>query len=343
MEPAPLTAAYERCRALHRHHGRTYYLATRLLPAWKRRHVHALYGFTRYADEIVDRTGEMTPQQRAAELEAWGRQFVRGLQGAPTDDPLLPAVLHTIQVFDIDLADFRKFLDSMAMDLTVTGYETYPDLLDYMEGSAAVIGTMMLPILESTDRAAAREPARQLGLAFQLTNFIRDVAEDLERGRIYLPEEDLRRFGVTREDLLRAARERRSSQKIKSLMAYEVQRARAHYVAAAKGIPMLAPSSQACMRAAFRLYGGILDEVEAQDHDVFVRRATVPKLRRIAVALRCLVTRPGAPVPIPGTPSDGFDEVAALAGVAPMAVPQPREPAVDVPVPVALDLRGSAA
>src|SRR4051794_7607425 len=223
---APLAAAYERCQALHRRHGRTYYLATRLLPAWKRRHVHALYGFTRYADEIVDRTTGETPRQRAAELAAWSGEFLRGLDGGHTGDPLLPAVLHTIQVFDIDLEDFRKFLDSMAMDLTVTDYETYDELLDYMEGSAAVIGTMMLPILDATDLAAAREPARQLGLAFQLTNFIRDVAEDLDRGRVYLPAEDLRRFGVTREDLLEAAREQRSSQKIKSLMMYEVQRAR---------------------------------------------------------------------------------------------------------------------
>jgi phytoene synthase len=335
-----LTAAYERCRALHRHHGRTYYLATRLLPAWKRRHVHALYGFTRYADEIVDRTEALTPRERASELEAWADRFVLGLSGAPTDDPLLPAVLHTIQVFDIDLEDFRKFLDSMAMDLTVTDYETYADLLDYMEGSAAVIGTMMLPILESSDRAAAREPARQLGLAFQLTNFIRDVAEDLERGRVYLPAEDLRRFGVTREDLEHAARERHSSQKIKSLMVYEVQRARAHYTTAAIGIPMLAPSSQACMRAAFRLYGGILDEVEAQDHDVFVRRATVPKARRILVALRCLLTRTGAPVPIPGTPSDVLDELPAIPTA---AVPLPRESAADLHLPAVLDLRGSAA
>src|SRR5258705_13833305 len=97
MEPAPLTAAYERCRALHRRHGRTYYLATRLLPAWKRRHVHALYGFTRYADEIVDRLGAATPAERAAELAAGSAEFLRGLGGGHTDDPLLPAALHTIR------------------------------------------------------------------------------------------------------------------------------------------------------------------------------------------------------------------------------------------------------
>src|SRR5690348_1374544 len=195
-----LDGSYERCRRLHRSHGRTYYLATRLLPAWKRRHVHALYGFTRYADEIVDRTEALPPAERAARLQEFAGRFLRG----ETDDPLLPAVLHTIAVFDMDHADFTKFLRSMAMDLTVTSYSTYDDLLDYMEGSAAVIGTMMLPILGSRDPAAAREPARQLGLAFQLTNFIRDVAEDLDRGHTYLPDAHLAEHGVTRHDLCAA-------------------------------------------------------------------------------------------------------------------------------------------
>ena len=120
-----LTAAYDRCRELHKRHGRTYYLATRLLPAWKRRHVHALYGFTRYADEIVDRTEDLPPAERAALLDRWASQFVAGLHGAPVDDPLLPAVLHTIAVFDLDRDDFASFLKSMAMDLTVT---VVPDL-----------------------------------------------------------------------------------------------------------------------------------------------------------------------------------------------------------------------
>jgi phytoene synthase len=285
-----LAAAYARCRDLHRQHGRTYYLATRLLPAWKRRHVHALYGFTRYADEIVDRTEDLPPAERAARLTAWSDAFLAGLAGKPTDDPLLPAVLHTIAVFDLDRTDFASFLRSMAMDLTVTSYPTYDDLLDYMEGSAAVIGTMMLPILGSSDPAVAREPARQLGFAFQLTNFIRDIAEDLERGRVYLPLEDLDRFGLTPADL------RPGNPKVKSLIAYEVSRARRHYALAAPGIPLLEPASQACMRTAYQLYGGILAEVEAADHDVFARRATVPNRRRAAVAVRSILTRPGTPV-----------------------------------------------
>ncbi|GLY99341.1 phytoene/squalene synthase family protein [Actinoplanes sp. NBRC 103695] len=287
-----LAASYERCRELHRRHGRTYYLATRLLPAWKRRHVHALYGFTRYADEIVDRTEALPPAERAARLTDWSDRFLAGLRGEPIADPLLPAVLHTIAVFDLDLADFDAFLRSMAMDLTVTSYATYDDLLGYMEGSAAVIGTMMLPILGSQDPAAAREPARQLGLAFQLTNFIRDVAEDLDLGRTYLPDEHLARFGVTREDLER----RVATPKIKDLLRYEVSVAKDHYRQAAPGIPLLHPASQACMRTAYRLYGGILDEVEAADYDVFTRRATVPNQRRATVAISSILTRPGTPM-----------------------------------------------
>ncbi|MCG5466981.1 phytoene/squalene synthase family protein [Micromonospora sp. NPDC053740] len=295
-----LTAAYDRCRELHKRHGRTYYLATRLLPAWKRRHVHALYGFTRYADEIVDRTEDLPPAERAALLDRWASQFVAGLHGAPVDDPLLPAVLHTIAVFDLDRDDFASFLKSMAMDLTVTAYPTYDHLLDYMEGSAAVIGTMMLPILGSSDPVAAREPARQLGFAFQLTNFIRDVAEDLDRGRTYLPDEDMAKFGVTREELAEARARGRVTPRIRELIEYEVTRAQAHYAAAAPGITMLAPASQACMRTAYALYGGILDEVAAQDYDVFVRRALVPQRRRMAVAARALLSSTGTPVVIPG-------------------------------------------
>ncbi|GIG88837.1 phytoene/squalene synthase family protein [Plantactinospora endophytica] len=297
-----LGGSYERCRELHRRHGRTYYLATRLLPAWKRRHVHALYGFTRYADEIVDRTEELPAELRAERLADWSTRFLAGLRGEPVTDPLLPAVLHTIAVFDLDRADFAAFLRSMALDLTVTDYPRYADLLDYMDGSAAAIGTMMLPILGSADPAAAREPARQLGLAFQLTNFIRDVAEDLARGRVYLPAEDLARFGVTPADLVAAAERGRATAPIRALIEYEVSRAREHYVAAAPGVTLLAPASQSCIRTAYVLYGGILDEVVAAGYDVFTRRAVVPRRRRAAVVARALLAPTGAPVVVPGAP-----------------------------------------
>jgi 15-cis-phytoene synthase len=305
-EPRTLSAAYERCRQLHARHGRTYYLATLLLPRWKRRHVHALYGFVRYADEIVDDLSSTLDRPgQAAALRAWGERFFAGLAGAPVEDPVLPAVLHTVRAFALDPGDFRRFLDSMAMDLTVDGYSTYQDLCGYMEGSAAVIGTMLAPILESPDPLGAREHARQLGLAFQLTNFLRDVAEDHRRGRVYLPAEDLDRFGVRRADLAPGP----TRPQVAELLAFEVERARGHYRAAAPGIDLLAPSSRPCIRVAFDLYQGILDEVEAAGYQVLDRRVAVPRRRRLQVAGRQLVaarvaaraerqvsvTTPGAP------------------------------------------------
>jgi phytoene synthase len=274
-----LSASYELCRLLHRRHGRTYYLATRLLPTWKRRHVHALYGFARYADEIVDAMDSTPPVERARRLRAWSDRFLAGLAGARVADLVLPAVLHTVEVFRLDREDFAAFLRSMAMDLTVASYDTYDDLLDYMAGSAAAIGTMMLPVLGAADLAAAREPARQLGLAFQLTNFIRDVPEDLDRGRIYLPLADLEKFGV------RPAGLRRPSDRVRDLIAFEVDRAREHYRRAEPGIALLDPASQPCIRTAYDLYGGILDEIVLAGYDVFTRRATVPTRKRLAVAV----------------------------------------------------------
>jgi 15-cis-phytoene synthase len=281
VESRTLGAAYERCRQLHARHGRTYYLATLLLPRWKRRHVHALYGFTRYADEIVDDLDStLDGAGQAAALRAWGERFFAGLRGAPCQDPVLPAVLHTVRAFDLDIGDFERFLDAMAMDLHTNGYRTYHDLLAYMEGSAAVIGTMMTPILESSDPPAAAEHARQLGLAFQLTNFIRDIGEDYRRGRVYLPAADLERFGVRRADLAAA----QTTPAVRELLAFEVERAREHYRAAAPGIALLAPSSRPCIRVAFELYGAILDQVERAGYQILDRRVRVPRHRRLGVA-----------------------------------------------------------
>jgi phytoene synthase len=254
--------------------------------------VHALYGFTRHADEIVDRTGDLPASERARQLRDWSRRFEAGLHGERVDDPLLPAVLNTIRAFDLDIADFGCFLRSMAMDLEVHGYADYPDLLAYMNGSAGVIGTMMLPVLGTDDPVHGREPARQLGFAFQLTNFLRDVAEDLDRGRLYLPEADLALFGVHRADLER----RVATPAIKDLIRYEVSRARGHYAQAAPGVALLAPGSQACIRTAFHLYRGILDEIEQADYDVFARRATVPTGKRLWVATKCLLAPAGTTI-----------------------------------------------
>ena len=281
-----LAESYVRCRQIHREHGRSYYLATRLLAAHQRPHVHALYAFTRTADEIVDAASGHDVEERQQRLEDWGVAFAAALAGNPASDPVLPAVCQTIRTYGLDLADVDAFLRSMAMDLKVTGYATYDDLLGYMDGSAAAIGAMMLPILgvrPGADRVAALAAARQLGHAFQLTNFIRDVREDLERGRIYLPETDLDRFAVSPEILRRDAARGSTSPAVRDLIRYECRRAVGHYIAARPGLDLLPPRSALCIRTAYRLYGEILGEIVRADYDVMRGRIVVPGRRRAAL------------------------------------------------------------
>jgi phytoene synthase len=286
--PLDLAVSYELCRRLNAAHGRTYYFATHFLPSDRRHHVHALYGFARYADDLVDHFDlDWSPARRREELERWSDGFLASLARGHSDDPVLKAVVNTVGELDIAHDDLRAFLRSMAMDLAVTRYPTYRDLYVYVYGSAGVIGAMMLPVLGARHRDA-RPRAMDLGIAFQLTNFLRDVAEDWDRGRIYLPLEDLERFGVTEEDFAR----REVTPKLRRLLAFEAARTRALYRRAEVGWGMLEPRSQACIRIAHRLYGEILDRIEAHDWQVFTHRASVPTHRKVAVAARELVRRP---------------------------------------------------
>jgi 15-cis-phytoene synthase len=294
-----LAASYATCRRLHAEYGRTYYLATMLLPAWKRPYVHALYGFARYADEIVDDLGSnLTPGQKAAALDDWGQRFLDG-DPAPDARPgadVLPAVRDTIDRWSIPREHFEAFLCSMRMDLTTSEYETFDDLQTYVYGSAAVIGLQMVPILEPSTPVAYAY-ARDLGIGFQLANFLRDVGEDLARGRIYLPQESMRLFGVDREHLARGV----VDGPIRRLLAFEIARCRELFRNAAPGIRLLHPTSQDCIRTAFTLYGGILDEIERADYQVLDRRVSVPLRRRLAVAGPGLLRAARARFPRPGT------------------------------------------
>ena len=197
-----LQDGYRRCAEITRRNGTTYYWGVQLLPRERRRHVHAVYALCRLADDIVDDQAA-TAGRSAAEIGSQLADFAADFRRAVTDgsaDPVLAAVGHTVRTVGIAPECFDRFYGAMAMDLTTTRYETWDDLLGYMEGSAAVIGEMMLPMLQPLGPEAFA-PARALGFAFQYTNFLRDVAEDLDRGRIYLPQDQLRRFGVKPVDL----------------------------------------------------------------------------------------------------------------------------------------------
>ena len=283
-DPA-LRASYEACRRLNAVHGKTYYLATLLLPPAKRPYVHALYGFARHADEIVDDLAVTV--DRTAWLTRWSDEVLADVVRGDSAHPVTRALVDTVRRWDIPVAQVRAFLASMRMDLSVTEYATYDDLLTYVYGSAAVIGLEMLPILghPGVPRSVVEPYAVDLGIAFQLANFIRDVGEDLRRGRIYLPMEDLAMFGVDRQHLLRGV----VDGPVRRLLAHEIARCREVYRSAEPGIRLLDPTSRDCMRTAFRLYGGILDEVERADYRVLDRRVSVGAGRRASVALPGLV------------------------------------------------------
>ncbi|MEU0537032.1 phytoene/squalene synthase family protein [Amycolatopsis tolypomycina] len=275
-----LRAAYTECRRINAHYGRTFFLATRLLPARARPAAHTLYGFARMADELVDNPAPGSDP--GVSLDRVGEMVDVVFEGGNPAEPVLAALADTVRRYGLTRDLFDSFLKSMRMDLAPVEYRTFAELGEYMYGSAAVIGLQMLPVFGTVGPPADAAPgAIALGEAFQLTNFLRDVGEDLDRGRLYLPTAELAAFGVTRE-LLEA---RRPDPRIRAALAYFVARTRAVYRRAEAGVALLRPESRACVRTALTLYEGILDEIVALDHDILTRRAVVPKARRLVVAL----------------------------------------------------------
>ena len=275
-----LQESYQECKRLNSLHGKTYYLATLLLPKGKRPYVHALYGFARYADEIVDDLAStLSPQEKADALRSWSTGVLEDLKKGTSTDHIGRALVDTARKFDIPHQHFVDFLHSMEMDLTVTEYQSYEALLEYVYGSAAVIGLEMVPILGYSDQRAF-EAAKKLGIAFQLANFIRDVSEDLDRGRVYLPLDELARFGVDRVMLERRA----LTPEIVEALKFQIARVRSLQDEADIGIAYLDKTSRPCIRAASELYCGIVDEVEAIGYDVFKKRAKTSTARRARVA-----------------------------------------------------------
>lgn len=282
IEGERLRESYRYCRRLNAQHGRTYFLATRLLTPSQRPAVHALYGFARYADDILDDLqSDAGVSERAARLELLASRFVKG---DAASEPVLPAVLDTARTYRIPLSLFDEFLASMRMDLTVTDYPDRAALNRYMRGSAEVIGLQMLPILGTVGPLRDAQPcAEALGRAFQLTNFLRDINEDLDRNRVYLPADELAAFGVDRDLLTWCHDNQRTDSRVRQALAAQHEITRAIYREAYKGIALLAPQSRPCVTAAFTLYSEILDRIEDIDYEVFSQRASVGMGRRLQV------------------------------------------------------------
>jgi phytoene synthase len=283
-----LAEAYDLCRRVQKAHSRTYYFSTRLFPAEVRQHVHALYAFMRYADEIVDTPHDLPLDAQLSVLEEFEDETMAAISGEEVPNPVLRAYADTVNRCGIDPQTIGAFMESMKMDTRVFRYQTFSDLEEYTYGSAAVVGLMMCRVVGVAIGKADRH-AEALGVAMQLSNFLRDVGEDWRRGRVYLPMEDLARFGYTEQDLASGVVDER----FVALMKFEIDRARKLYEVADEGMGYIPRGRRFPVIVARELYAAILDRIEGQRYDIFSRRAQVSRPAKLLVAARCAASDPG--------------------------------------------------
>lgn len=266
-----LDVAYAVCAELTRQHSKTFYMASALLPAQQRRAMRALYAFCRTSDDLVDRA----EGDALSTLQAWRRQALYPYW--VVDDPVTLAWLDARRRFAIPRLYPEQLLEGVAQDLTQTRYATFAELAGYCYGVASTVGLMSMHITGFSGREALPY-AIKLGVALQLTNILRDVAEDWRMGRLYLPQEDLQRFGVS-EAAIAAGR---NDGRWRALMRFEIERARRLYAESMPGIALLGAQGQLAVAAAAELYQRILDDIEAHNYDVFSRRAHLSNRRKAA-------------------------------------------------------------
>ncbi|MEX0586725.1 MAG: phytoene/squalene synthase family protein [Pirellulales bacterium] len=280
--------SYDHCRRLARRAGSNFYYSFVLLPPAKRRAMHALYAFLRRTDDLVDSAA--TPDEGRRALDAWRLSLDAALNG-DFDDPLLPALADTVSRYQIPPAYLTAVLDGVAMDLAPRRYETFADLEQYCDRVAGAVAMSCLHIFGFHGRGAL-EPARRCGLAMQLTNILRDLSEDVVQGRVYLPLEDLRRFGYTAEDLA----ERVDDERFRALLDFEVARARKLFADARTLGPWLEVDARRAMGAMLATYGGLLDKIAKLGGEVLHRRVRIGRWRRLRILARWLLlpTRPAA-------------------------------------------------
>jgi phytoene synthase len=284
-----LAASFQFCGAVAQHQARNFYYSFLLLPPHLRRSMCALYAFMRRTDDLADEPGPGPGRDGEALLEGWRRDVHRALDGG--DDrawPGLAALAATVERHAIPRRYLDAVIDGVAMDLHPRPFATFDDLYGYCYRVASAVGLCCLHIWgyrRSDGRAEAL--AESCGIALQLTNIVRDVREDAEHGRLYLPQEDLGRFGVVREELTA----RRASDRLRALLAYEGRRAYAYYDQARPLAELVAPVGRPVLATIVGIYRTLLDEIARRDYEVLSERVAVPSWRKVSIALRSLSDR----------------------------------------------------
>lgn len=307
LEEDTINRAYEYCRQITRQGSRTFYFGARFLPAPKRRAMWAVYNFCRLTDDLVDEAGDLTGLENCARLAAWEAELLQTFEDRVQAARLpLVAWLHTAQMFALEPQPPLDLIKGVRMDLEKTRYNTFKELHLYCYRVASTVGLMASQIMGYSDPIAL-EYAANLGIAMQLTNILRDVGEDAQAGRIYLPQDEMARFGYTEAELLRGE----VNPRFIRLMQFQIERARRYYRQSMPGIEYLPEDCRLSITLAARLYSRILDVIERNHYDVFTRRAFVPKKEKLRGLVSAWLGRKFGWNLLPSTSVTGYEEADA--------------------------------
>jgi 15-cis-phytoene synthase len=281
-----LEESYALCERIARKTGKNFYYSFLVMPREKRAAMCAIYAFMRRSDDIAD--GAANPAVAMDGLGQWRMQVDAALNGGAAGEPILPALADTVRRYRIPLRHFHELLDGTEMDQTTTRYATFDELYRYCYRVASAVGLVVLPVFGYKDEAAL-VPAEACGIAFQLTNILRDVKEDAQMGRIYLPLEDLRRFGVSEDDIMSS----RATQQFLELMKFEAERARGFYDKARPLQDMIDADSRGTLAVMIAIYGGILRKIEESNFAVFARRIRLSTAEKLWIVGKTWLGSPG--------------------------------------------------
>ncbi|MBO6536202.1 MAG: squalene/phytoene synthase family protein [Balneolaceae bacterium] len=279
-----LQSAYSHCRAITRFYAKTFYMATRFLPNEKQRSIFAIYGLCRYLDNLVDETMDLMDHSSIdisevdAKLDDFKSKLTGVYNGQESNDPILIAFSDTLKKYHIPISLPFELMDGVRSDLDKNRYNNFSELYDYSYKVASVVGLMTSRVFGYSDEKAL-EYAIDLGIAMQLTNILRDIGEDLERNRIYLPKDELAMFEITEAELFAGEK----SEKFRNFMDFQIKRARDYYEKADIGIKMLDKDSRLPVYLARYNYSRILDKIEENDFSVFKHRAYLNKVEKFAI------------------------------------------------------------
>jgi len=290
LEDDGLKDAYSHCRFITRKHAKTFYMATRFLPNDKQRGIFAIYGLCRYLDDLVDEAEDLIHDQKITmaqvdeKLELFKKRLIDVYDEKIVDDPILTAFADTLKKYQISIELPFMLMDGVKMDLVKDRFESFEEVYDYSYKVASVVGLMTSEVFGYVNNKAL-DYAVDLGIAMQLTNILRDVGEDLKRGRIYLPKEDLKTFNITEEELFTGT----MSDKFIELMKFQINRANEYYSKADLGIPLLSSDSRLPVYLARHNYSRILNKIEENEYNVFDTRAYLNYTEKLSMLPRILL------------------------------------------------------